>query len=120
MMAKKKSAFSGDRKDPKQNKSLAIRMVLGKMSGSKASEVAAEVEKQYGHSVSVNQVYMIKTKMNMKAARPKGQPRKAAGSSGGPPLGAAAWVEAIGHARRLLKATGSVHNATSLLKAIEA
>jgi len=55
-MAKKAKAFTGDRKDPKQNKSLAIRTVLKSMPSKKATEVAAEVKKQFGHAVSVNQI----------------------------------------------------------------
>ena len=118
-MAKKKTAFSGDRKDPKQNKSLAIRTVLQNMPKSKAAQVAEEVKKQFGHTVSVNQIYMIKTKKNMKAARGRGQRRQAAGASNGSPASPAAWVEAIKYAKQLLSATGSVQNATALLKAIE-
>jgi hypothetical protein len=119
-MAKKKSAFKGDRQDPKQNKSLAIRTVLEGMPKAKASEVAEEVKKQFGHSVSVNQIYMIKTKKNIKAARGNVERRQVASSANGAvPSGAAAWVEAIKYARQLLSATGSVQNATALLKAIE-
>jgi hypothetical protein len=118
-VAKKKTAFKGDRKDPKVNKSLAIRTVLQGIPNAKASVIADEVKKQFGHSVSVNQIYMVKTKKTMKANRPKGQTRQAASSSNGAPSGAAAWVEAISQAKRLLAATGSVQNAVALLKAIE-
>jgi hypothetical protein len=59
-MAKKVRAFTGDRTDPTQNKSLAIRTVLKTMPTSKANDVAAEVKKQFGHAVSVNQIYMIR------------------------------------------------------------
>ena len=65
-MAKKSKAFSGDRTDPKQNKSLAIRTVLKGMPNGKGSEIADEVKKQFGHTVSVNQIYMLKTKANMR------------------------------------------------------
>jgi hypothetical protein len=44
-VAKKAAAFKGDRSDPKQNKSLAIRSVLKGMPKAKASEVAVEVKK---------------------------------------------------------------------------
>ena len=87
------------------------------MSNSKASEVAAEVKKQFGHTVSVNQIYMLKTKQSMKR-RPKSA-RKAGSPSGNGRLSSAAlWVDAIKIAKQLLAATGSVDNATALLKAI--
>jgi len=117
-MAKKTKAFSGDRKDPKQNKSLAIRTVLKGMPSSKASEVAAEVKKQFGHAVSVNQIYMIKTKKSM-IQRTQAERKAAAASSNGKLSSAALWVDAIRLAKQLLNATGSVDNAISLLKAIE-
>jgi hypothetical protein len=117
-MAKKARAFSGDRTDPKKNKSLAIRTVLQGMPGAKASEIAAEVKKQFGHEVSVNQIYMIKTKLSM-PKRSKAE-RKARSESGGGTLSSAAmWVDAIKHAKRLLSASGNVDNAVAILKAIE-
>jgi hypothetical protein len=116
-MAKKAKAFTGDRKDPKQNKSLAIRTVLRSMPGSKATEVAAEVKKQFGHTVGVNQIYMIKTKTNM-AKRPKSVRKVAKADRHGKLTSAALWVDAIKIAKQLLSATGSVDNATSLLRAI--
>ena len=116
-MAKKATTFSGDRKDPKQNKSLAVRTVLKGMSNAKASEVAAEVKKQFGHTVSVNQIYMIKTKLSVpnrtKAARKAGSL-----SSNGTLSSAAMWVDAIKIAKQLLNATGSVENGVALLKAV--
>ena len=115
-MAKKKTAFSGDRKDPKQNKSLAIRTVLAGMPTSKAAQVAEEVKKQFGHAVSVNQIYMIKTKMAMKPRSRGGRPKPAPTISN---LGSAgAWVDAIRAAKQLLAATGSVDHAVALLKVI--
>src|SRR6476646_10717442 len=117
-MAKKASAFTGDRTDPKQNKSLAIRTVLNTMSNSKASEVAAEVKKQFGHTVSVNQIYMIKAKATMKKGRKAGSKPRPAGGGNGQLSSAALWVDAIKLAKQLLAATGSVENATALLKAI--
>ena len=116
-MAKKPKAFNGDRTDPKQNKSLAIRTVLKGMSTSKASEVAAEVKKQFGHTVSVNQIYMMKTKSSM-ATRSKAERKAAAATRSGKLSSAALWVDAIKIARHLLAATGSVDNAIALLKAI--
>jgi hypothetical protein len=119
-VAKKKTAFKGDRSDPKANKSLAIRTVLQGMPKAKATEVADAVKSQFGHTVSINMIYMVKAKTNIKSARGQGQPRQAAGSrNGAAPSGAAAWVEAIKYARQLLQATGSVENAVALLKAIE-
>src|SRR5262245_1274994 len=67
-VAKKAQALSGDRSDPKQNKSLAIRTVVNDMPKAKGSEVAAEVKKQFGHEVSLNHIYMVKTKLNIKAS----------------------------------------------------
>jgi hypothetical protein len=116
-MAKKATAFKGDRSDPKQNKSLAIRTVLQGMPAAKAIDVAAEVKKQFGHTVSVNQIYMIKTKNSM-ARRPKSVRKAAAASRNGKLTSAALWVDAIKIAKQLLGATGGVENATSLLRAI--
>ena len=118
-MAKKKTAFKGDRSDPKANKSLAIRTVLQGMPKAKASEVAEEVKKQFGHTVSVNMIYMVKTKKTMRAGRPKGERRLATNSNNGKLSSATSWVEAITYAKKLLAATGSVENAVALLKAIE-
>jgi hypothetical protein len=116
-MAKKSKAFSGDRTDPKQNKSLAIRTVLKGMPTSKASEVAAEVKKQFGHTVGSNQIYMIKTKLNM-SKQTKAVRRASSRSANGKLSSAVMWVDAIKIAKQLLNATGSVENATALLKAI--
>jgi len=116
-MAKKAKAFTGDRTDPKQNKSLAIRTVLKGMPTNKASEVAAEVKKQFGHVVGSNQIYMIKTKLNM-SRQTKAVRRASATSAKGKLSSAVMWVDAIKIAKQLLAATGSVDNAVSLLKAI--
>jgi hypothetical protein len=116
-MAKKSKAFSGDRNDPKQNKSLAIRTVLQNMPAAKANEVAAEVKKQFGHSVGSNQIYMIKTKLNM-SRRPKSVRRVARVDRKGKLASAVMWVDAIKIAKQLLSVTGSVDNAISLLRAI--
>jgi hypothetical protein len=103
-----------------KNKSLAIRTVLAKTPNAKASEVAAAVKKEFGHDVKQNMVYMVKTKTNMAAERGGKRQRRAASSNGDAKLSSAAqWVEAIKLARNLLKATGSVSNATSLLKAVD-
>jgi hypothetical protein len=107
-MAKKSKPGNADRTDPQHNKSLAIRMVLKTMPDAKASEVAAAVKKEYGHEVSQNMIYMVKTKSNMAADRRES-----------PITSAALWVDAIKTARQLLKATGSVANATALLKALD-
>ena len=112
-MASKKPA--SDRTDPKKNRSLAIRNVLMKMPNASAAEIAEAVKREYGHSVKVNMVYMVKTKTNMAATRR----RTKTATSKGSPVGAAQWVEAIRIARQLLKATGSVSNATALLKALD-
>ena len=114
-MAKKSSAKS-DRSDPKQNKSLAIRNVLKKMPTAKASEVADAVKKEYGHEISQNMVYMVKTKSNMAS---DGRLKKAKRGKDSPLNSAALWVEAIKIGRELLRATGSLANATALLKAVD-
>jgi hypothetical protein len=114
-MAKKK-ATRADRSDPKTNKSLAIRMVLGKLPAAKASEVVDAVKKEYGHAISKNMVYMIKTKTNMAA---DGRVKKTKmGPKNNPITTSALWVDAIKTARHLLQQTGSVANASALLKAL--
>ena len=110
---------NADRSDPRKNKSLAIRMMLRKMPTAKAAEVAEAVTKEYGHKMKPNMVYMVKTKMNMAA---DGRPRRSKRSGRnekGTPSSAAEWVEAIKFARLLLRSTGSVANATALLKAVD-
>ncbi len=115
-MAKKPRLSGADRGDPTKNKSLAIRNVLKKMPSAKAAQVAAAVKKEYGHQVNPNMIYMVKTKTNMATdGRPK--PSKKTNNST-PMTSAALWVDAIKLARQLLKATGSVANATALLKAV--
>jgi hypothetical protein len=117
MPRKKDGRGKSDRSDPKTNKSLAIRKVLTKMPTAKASEVVAAVKKVYGHDVKQNMVYMVKTKRNMAAdGRPRLQNGRRTQSS---MTSAALWVDAIKIARQLLKATGSVANATALLKALD-
>jgi len=116
-MAKKAASSRSDRSDPRVNKSLAVRSVLKKMAGAKASEVAAAVKKEYGHDVSQNMVYMVKTKANMAS---DGRPKKTKSAKPDSPIATTAmWVDAIKTARQLLKATGSVANATALLKAVD-
>ena len=118
-MAKKRSSRNPDRSDPKSNKSLAIRTVLAQLPSAKASEVAEGVKTQFGHDVSKNMIYMVKTKSNMAA---DGRAKKTKNSKNDPktnPLTTAAlWVDAIKLARQLLKATGSLANATALIKAL--
>lgn len=116
-MAAKKAAKPSDRSDPKKNKSLAIRNVLQTMPDAKAAEIAVAVKKEYGHNVSPDRVYMVKTKSNMAS---DGRPRRRKSEGRDNPLSSAAlWVEAIKISRQLLKATGSVANATALLKALD-
>jgi hypothetical protein len=108
-MARKNAAVGkGDRSNPHSNKTLAVRLILKKMPSSTALKVADAVKKEYGHEVSQNMIYMVKTKTNMAADRKES-----------PITSAALWVEAIKTARQLLKATGSVANATALLKALD-
>ena len=106
-----------DRTDPRKNKSLAIRTVLQKMPGAKAKEVAEAVHKEFGHKVGQNMIYMVKTKSNMAS---DGRPRRLRSAPRDNPMtSAAAWIDAIKIGRHLLKATGSVANATALLKALD-
>ena len=89
------------------------------MPTAKAAEVAAAVKKEYGHIVKQNMVYMVKTKANMAAdSRPR-RAKQNGSTRNGAPSSAAEWVGAIKIARQLLKATGSVANATALLKAVD-
>src|SRR5436190_4185149 len=92
---KKHMAKKSDRSDPKSNKSLAIRNVLKKMPNAKASEVAAAVKKEYGHTVGINIIYMVKTKLNMASARKKTGTAKTKANSSTPMTSAALWVDAI-------------------------
>jgi hypothetical protein len=116
-MAKKPAESKSDRDDPKKNKSLAVRNILKKKPTAKAIDIVAAVKKEYGHTVSVNHVYMLKTKDNMAA---DGRPRRIKPTDNGTPMSTAAlWVDAIKAARQLIKATGSVANATALLKAVD-
>jgi len=117
-MAKKN--IGSDRADPKKNKSLAIRMTLKEMPGAKAADVASAVKKNYGHTVPQNMIYMVKTKLNMKKSK-RGRKRKGQGSPAtvaSPMHSSGQWGKAIRLGRQLLEATGSVENATDLLKAL--
>lgn len=106
-----------DRTDPRKNKSLAIRMALKKMPGAKAKEITEAVHKEFGHKVGQNMVYMVKTKSNMAS---DGRPRRSKTSPRDNPMTtAAAWIDAIKIGRQLLNATGSIANATALLKALD-
>lgn len=117
-MAKKKTS-SSERLDPKKNKSLAIRNIMKKMPNAKGTEIVDAVKKEYGHTVKPNMVYMIKTKTNM-ATDGRLKKREAKSKSGGTPMTSPAlWIDAIRIARQLLRATGSVANATALLKAVD-
>jgi hypothetical protein len=115
-MAKKKASNKTDRSSPKSNKSEAVRLMLQRMPNASAPEIASAVKAEYGHSISKNLIYMVKTKSNM---RSDGRPKKSKTSKSSPMNSAALWVDAIKMARQLLKATGSVANATALLKAID-
>ena len=115
-MAKKKSSQNSHRSDPKNNKSLAIRTVLRKLPGAKAADVIAAVKKDYGLDVGMNLVYMVKTKGNMATASRADKSKSPAKNNR--LTTATLWVDAIRMARQLLKATGSVENATALLKAL--
>ncbi len=115
-MAKKTSSQSSERSNPRNNKSLAIRTVLQKMPSAKVADVIAAVKKDYGHDVGMNLVYMVKTKGNIATAS-QGNLSKTPAKNNRLTT-AALWVDAIKMARQLLKATGSLQNATALLKAL--
>lgn len=116
-MANKNSNGKPDRSNPKNNKSLAIRLVLKKMPAAKVAAVVAAVKKDYGQDVSKNMIYMVKTKANMASDRKAKKQIYARGSN--PMTTPALWVGAIKIARQLLKETGSLANATALLKALD-
>ena len=116
-MARKKTDGKPDRSNPQNNKSLAIRILLKKMPTAKAAELVAAAKKEYGHDVSQNMVYMVKTKTNM-ASDGRARKRRTSGNNS-PMQSPGLWVDAIKTARQLLKATGSVPNATALLKALD-
>ena len=111
----KKAAKNSDRTDPKQNKSLAVRNVIKKLPTAKFAEVAKAVKEEYGHDVKSALFYMVKAQGNMKANRNANKSKQ----TPAPMNTAALWVDAIKIARQLLKVTGSVENATALLKAVE-
>ena len=113
-----KKASKSDRSDPKKNKSLAIRTVLKSMPNAKASEVVTAVKKEFGQDVKQSMVYMVKTKGNM-AADGRAKRTRSTRNGNAALSSAAQWVEAIKVARQLLKVTGSVANATALLKAVD-
>src|SRR5687768_15224915 len=117
-MAKKAAKSKGDRSDPKQNKSLAIRNVLQKVPKAPAKEVVEAVKSEYGHKVSTAMVYMIKTKSNMAKTRKRRKKAGKAPTAASPMHSAANWFQAINIGRQLLDATGSVENAVALLRAI--
>ena len=60
---------------------------------------------------------MVKTKTNMASDGRAPRPKTVKNST--PMTSPALWVEAIKTARQLLKATGSVANATALLRAVD-
>jgi hypothetical protein len=90
------------------------------MPNARAAEVAATVKKEYGHTITPNMVYMVKTKNNMASDGAVGRPKKRRDARNDTPLNSAAlWIDAIGTARKLLKSTGSLANAIAILKAVD-
>lgn len=65
------------RRDPKANKSLAIRMVLAEHPGIAPKDAAPLVKKQYGHMVDPKLVSIVKSKIGSRqvAERAKATPR---------------------------------------------
>lgn len=116
-MAKKPAPGNKGRFDPKHNKRFAVLAVLKQMPDASVTDVIEAVKKRFGHVVGPNLVYMVKTKSNMAV---DGRPKKPKGAAKGHSMSSAAdWVQAIKAARGLLKMTGSVANATALLKALD-
>jgi ribosomal protein L23 len=122
-----KKLAPADRTDPKKNKSLAIRKVLELDPNGTGAEIAAQVEKTYGHKVKPNVVYITRAKVKgFKKRRKAGRPKAAAGQAEGNmgANGAAtkkpsnSWVGSIHLARQLIKAVGGVRNAVALVEAI--
>jgi len=113
-MAKK--AAQGDRTDPKQNKSLAIRNILEKMPTATATEIVKAVKAEYGVSVTGTLVYLVKSKANIKTTRQSQKPGQRGVKA--PMNSAATWTAAIRSAQHLLKTTGSVENAIAVLRAV--
>ena len=116
----KKATKSTDRTDPQQNKSLAVRNIIKKLPTAKFAEVAKAVKEEYGHEIPNSLFYTLKAKGNMKANRKANKAQATPTNVTRAPMNTAAlWVDAIKIARQLLKVTGSVENATALLKAVE-
>ena len=116
----KKAANNSDRTDPKQNKSLATRNVLKKLPTAKFAEVAQVVKAEYDHDIPASLFYKLKAQGNMKANRRANKAQATPTKQTPAPMNTAAlWLDAIKIARQLLKVTGSVENATALLKAVE-
>jgi hypothetical protein len=113
-MSKKQKA---DRSDPKNNKSLAIRTVLAKMPNAKGGEIVAAVRAEYGLKVTPTLVYFVKSKANLRSDRRSKKPGQRGVKA--PMNTAATWTAAIRSAQHLLKATGSVANATAVLRAVD-
>ena len=79
----------------------------------------ADVKREFGHDVGKHMIYMVKTKSNMATdGRAKRVRNTKSNQQSSPLTTAAMWVDAIRQARQLLKSTGSVANATALLKAL--
>jgi len=92
-LAKKAAGDKSDRSDPKKNKSLAIRNVLAKMPGAKASAAVEAVKNEYGHKVSTAMVCMIKTKSNMARTRQRRKNAGKAPTAASPMHSAANWFQ---------------------------
>ena len=76
----KRVRSNGDRsarKDPKTNKSLAIRMVLGDNPGIAPKDAVPLVKKQYGHVVDSKLISIVKSKVGSRrvAEQAKATPR---------------------------------------------
>ena len=119
------AADKADRNDPKSNKSLAIRTVLDRLPDASAATVAAEVQKNYGHSVAPTLVYLVKSKMKggSGGASPSGNGKKpkrqkAAAASTPSPLQGSNYGSMIRLARQLTAAAGGYESASDVLKAV--
>ena len=112
-----KRAAKGDRNDPRDNKSLAIRTILERMPNAKAREIIDAVKTQYGHDVTGTLVYLVKSKANIRKTRRSKAPGERGAAA--PMNSAKTWTDAIRSAQHLLKSTGSLDNAIAVLRAVE-
>jgi hypothetical protein len=97
------------RKNPRKNKSLAIRTIIAAYPEASGAEVVDRVKKKFGLDVTANVVYMIKTKLNKEKELLGGGDFPATGNV----------IQAVRLAQQLVSTTGSVNHAVALLRALQ-